>query len=411
MPEFLELVDSIRAHDSQLEGAFARMTMRERDERAVRLAAQGLHGHRAVRYKRALAEAAKLVESVVKGQRHASVLREAMTRSDFPLLFGDILDRTALGAYRATPTTYQDMSRRKVVRDFRNVKMFTIDGGEGRLDTVPEKGPYPGTSLTEAKYEWAVKKYGRSAAFSWEASINDDLDMLNDIPERFGKASRRTAEYLITDLYAGTIGPDSTFFANGNKNLINTTNGAASNNPALSIQGLQDGFTVLSKQVDADGEPIIIEMVTLVVPPALLVTAQNIINATEIVAGGQGQTGGGGVAAQALRTANWMRNQLRLVVNPYLPLITTTNGATSWYMFANPNETRPAVVHGVLAGHEEPEVFMKASNQIRVGGGGEVNAQDDGDWDNDGYNYKVRFVFGGSLIDPKMAVASNGSGS
>lgn len=403
MPEFLELIDSVRAHESELYPGLARLTMREADWRRAR-SRQGLA------YKRRLAEAAKLVELVVKGKVPARVLGEAMTRSDFPLLFGDIIDRTALGAYRATPTTYEAISRRKLFQDFREAKMFYVDGGEGRLSKVPEKGPYPATSFTEGKYQWGVAKYGRTAYFSWEWSINNDLDLLMDIPDRFGKACRRTAEYLVTDLYVDANGPDATFFSNANKNLVNTTNGAGSNNPALTITGLTDAFTVLSKQTDADGEPILIEMVHLVVPPALLVTAQNLINAIEIVAGGNNQTGGGGVAAQSIRVANWMRNRLTLHVNPYIPKIATTNGNTSWFLFADPAETRPAIAHGLLAGHEEPEIFQKVSDQMRVGGG-EVDPVEMGDWENDGYGYKVRFVIGGSLLDPKMAVASNGSGA
>jgi hypothetical protein len=33
----------------------------------------------------------------------------------------------------------------------------------------------------------------------------------------------------------------------------------------------------------------------------------------------------------------------------------------------------------------------------------------DGDFDTDSIEYKVRHVLGGSVIDPKFAVASNGS--
>jgi hypothetical protein len=35
----------------------------------------------------------------------------------------------------------------------------------------------------------------------------------------------------------------------------------------------------------------------------------------------------------------------------------------------------------------------------------------DGDFDTDTVEYKVRHVMGGTLMDPKAAVASNGSGS
>jgi hypothetical protein len=55
-------------------------------------------------------------------------------------------------------------------------------------------------------------------------------------------------------------------------------------------------------------------------------------------------------------------------------------------------------------------MFMKAPNALRIGGGGMVDPMA-GDYDSDGLEYKIRHVLGGTLMDPKMAVASNGSGS
>ncbi len=66
-----------------------------------------------------LAEAAKLVADVYAGKKRMHYLEEAMTTSDFPYLFGDILDRQILSAYREWPTTWQRYARRGRVRDFR----------------------------------------------------------------------------------------------------------------------------------------------------------------------------------------------------------------------------------------------------------------------------------------------------
>ena len=133
------------------------------------------------------------------------------------------------------------------------------------------------------------------------------------------------------------------------------------------------------------------------------------MNATEIRA----LTGGGGTSAQGLVTANWMKNRVQLSVNPYLPVIASSNGNTSWYLFGSPSDGRPALELGFLEGHETPEIFMKSPNAQRVGGG-EVNPFD-GDFDNDSIQYKVRHVFGGTRLTntggEKSTVASDGSGS
>jgi len=249
-------------------------------------------------------------------------------------------------------------------------------------------------------YSYGVGKYGRRVPLSWEDLINDDLDAFASIPDRLGNASRRTEERFATSLYASAGGPNSSFFSSGNKNLV-----ASGGSSALSISSLQAAYTLLASQVDADGAPIYVEAAVLVVPPALKVTAMNILNATEILAA----TGGGaGTANDQLTVANWMRNDVTLVVNPWLPIVSTsgTFGSTAWYLFANPSVGRPAMEIGFLMGHETPELFQKSPNAVRVGGG--LISPEDGDFDSDSVEWKVRHVLGGTLMDPKSAVASPG---
>jgi len=77
-------------------------------------------------------------------------------------------------------------------------------------------------------------------------------------------------------------------------------------------------------------------------------------------------------------------------------------------VFASPAEGRPAVEMGFLRGHETPETFVKLADSQLLGGG--VTDPSEGDFDTDSIQYKIRHVFGGTRLDPKMAVASNGTG-
>ncbi|MDF5758606.1 Mu-like prophage major head subunit gpT family protein [Spongiactinospora sp. TRM90649] len=353
------------------------------------------------RYRKGLLEAARLYERVLAGDRYAGLqFQEAMSTSDFSNLFGDILDRQILARYQQMPVQWTSIAKRGRVRDFRQVRRFTLDGAESTLSAVRQLTEYPAAALTDGVYTYSVGKFGRRVALSWEDLVNDDLDAFASIPDRLGNAARRTEERFVTDLYAAAGGPDSTFFSAGNKNLV--TAGASS---ALSITSLQAAYTLLASQVDADGAPIYIESAVLVVPPALKVQAMNILNATEILAASGGGNGG---ANDQLTVANWMRNDVSLIVNPWLPLITTsgTFGSTAWYLFANPNVGRPAMEVGFLVGHETPELFQKSPNAVRVGGG--AVAPEDGDFDTDSVEWKLRHTLGGTLMDPKSAVASPG---
>lgn len=372
-------------------------------ERSIRPARRRRQDH--PRYQSDLFEAVNLLEQVHSGDRYAALkFQEAMSTSDFSFLFADILDRQILARYMQQPVQWDRVAKRGRVRDFRTVKRFTLDGGEATLSQVAQLGEYPAAALTDNGYSYSVKKYGRRIGLSWESIINDDLDAFTDIPDRLSNAARRTEERFATALYAGASGPNSAFFTSVNKNLVSA-------NPALSITALQSAFTLLASQVDTDGAPIYVDGVTLVVPPALEVPALNILNATEIItAAGSGGAASDAGRADRITAVNWMKNKVTLSVNPWLPLVSATaNGSTSWYIFANPNEGRPAMEIGFLTGHEVPDLFAKAPNATRIGGG--PVAPEDGDFEVDGVDWKIRHVLGGTLMDPKMAVASNGSGS
>jgi len=406
-------------------------------------------------YRSQLREAMALYTNVLRGNRYAALrFSEAMTTSDFPNLFGDILNRQVVSAYQEVPYTWSMYAKRGTLNDFRQAKRFRIDGATGTLD-----GPFVAGSLTPStqrggssatgieqvtQYPEApirdgllgvvqLYKYGRRIPFAWETMINDDLDALKDAPARLGRAARRTEERKVTELYMTSAGPNTSFFNTANKNVVTGAVGGTTvvpiDNPHLSIDALQQALIIMMNQVDQDGEPISIEAVTLVVPPALKVVAMNILHAAQIVANAQGGTVGlyGSGATQSayngtrLLTDNWAKNIVSLAVNYYAPIINTTTGNSAWYLFADPNNGRPAIEFDFLRGHEQPELFMKLPNQVAIGEGGfgpgnapmsgtsNTNPLE-GDFDTDSIHYKVRHCLGGTLLDPICAVASTGVG-
>lgn len=388
MNDFLDLLETVRSEEASTDRLFNAAS----DGR-------GIHSVRAMkrkdpRYQRALVEANRLYEDVLTGRTPMYRIKEAMSTSDFPYLFGDIIDRELLGRYQEWPSVWKGFSRRGVVRDFRTKNLFKVDGAEGVLSSVGQGNEYPEAALTDAKYSYAVGKYGRRIPFLWEALVNDDLDALRSTPDRLAKAARMTEERFSTELFVDSTGPDATFFSSGNKNL-----GTAA---ALSLASLQVGLQTMWAQVDADGNPVYTGTVRLVVPPQLKVTANNIVNATQLF-NSPGATSGDQYVAN-----NWVNSQVvEVVVQPWLPIVDTTKGTTAWYLFADPGVGRPAMEMGFLAGHDVPELFMKAPNAIRIGGG--VVGAEDGSFETDGVDYKVRHVFGGSLLDPKAAFANAGA--
>lgn len=352
-------------------------------------------------YLSSLAEAATFLAEVLDGRRPAHALQEAMSTSDFPLLMGDILDRQMLSRYAEYQPTWQNYARRGTVRDFRQARRIAVDGLEGSYYpdfAKPELTSPKEEALTETGYLTQVQVYEKAVALNWRMLVNDDLDAFSSIPDRLARGARRTEERFATALYVDSTGPHGSVFTSGNANIV-------TGNPALSIGGLQTAMTVLAAQTDASGEPIVVEAMELVVPPALEITALNILNAEMLDL----TTAGGAVSGQGLRTRNWMKGRLRLSVNPYIPIIAnSSNGDTSWFLFANPAVGRPFMEVTFLRGYEQPGIYQKAPNTMRVGGGVEATL---GDFDTNEIRYKGMHVIGGVVLDPRAGVGSEGDGS
>lgn len=387
MAELLEVIESLGSGERDVRSIFSSEDGTRVKESARRFGPANL----------LLAE--KVIKDVERGRRPTSHLKEAMATDDFPILFADILDRQMLGYYKEMSPVWQEFIKRDVVNDFRNVKRFAQDGLEGQLPEVGQLEEYPEDSLTESKDEYSVKKYGKRVALSWETWINDDFSNFLRIPERLARAARRTEQFTATNLYVDTKGPHASLYKTEFANKIEK-------NPALSVTGLQKGIETLAEQVDEDEEPIVTEAVVLVVPPALEVTALNIINAITIDTNELG-----GTEKNRLRVDNWMKNRVRVVVDPYIPIVASAeNGATSWFLFSDPNAGRPALIMGFLRGYEEPSLYEKVPTSRRIGGG-EVSES----FEIDDRQWRVRHVLGGARLTntggAKATVASSGKGS
>lgn len=380
MTTFNQLVGSYDQARTGIHQAFTQLGKGDENiGRSVRLMAS--KGRTNPRYKQALAEAAQFLGEVYSGRKPMWLLKEALSTSDFPLLFGDTIDRLMVAQYRAIEPVWRDYIRVSTVPDFRTVKRFHCTRGSGRLAQVLEGAGYKVDAQAESTYSFAVSKYGRRRDILWEALTNDDLDALKGTPDDLAWQAANTEYWYATSLFAA----NATLYATtGGGRPTNGNKGTA----ALTATALQDAIEQMSKFTTPEGEPFLNTPKFLVVPPALELTARQILQtATVTYIDAQDQ------AATPMPTLNILQGIMDIRVNQYLPIIDTTNGHTGWYLFSDPSFGW-AVEVGFLRGHEVPELFMKTANQVKLGGGS-VNPLD-GDFDNDAVSYKARHVLGGS---------------
>lgn len=336
-----------------------------------------------------LQEAAVLMGRVFDGSRRAMLeLEEAMSTSDFAGLFGAVMDHALLQAYEVEPQVWSQFAARRTLKDFKPATLHDLLGGRAILPEVAELTEYPARSVSESEYTLKVGKRGARISLSWETFINDDLDAFRDLPNRLSQAARNTEDYLATSAIEVGGVPNPAFFGASNENEL-------TGNPALTIESLTDAITQLSDVRDEEGLPIMVSSMVLVVPPALQIPAQQILNATEI-------RFEDAATGRTMITKNFIAQAVRPVVNRWL------TSSTGWYLLPDPSQgLRFSVGLGFLRGHEVPDLRIKSDGGQRVGGG-EV-APTEGSFDIDDVQYRLRHVIGAATADPKGTMASDGT--
>jgi hypothetical protein len=385
MPELFDV--AVSTLDSET------VTIHEAFGGQTRLSNRAVHAARndpAWLQKVAMAEA--LILDIRTARRPLHHFSEAMSTSDFPLLFADSLDRQLYGAYMATEPTWANYARSATVNDFRAVKRFATSGVRGILNEVGELAEFERRGQTEAEYTYAVKKYEAGFAVSFEAMINDDLDAFMRLPQDLADSARDTEERFATTLFVDANGPHATHYTVGNNNL---------GTGILTRENLQAAITVLMKRTDDNGNPIQVTSIELVVGPGLALEAREIIEATEY----RSVDANGNVT---IIKGNGVAANLRVNVNFWIPSVASTaNADTSWWLFASPTGPRPALEIGRLRGYEQPALYEKVPNMRRISGG----AEEPFSFETEAQEKKVRHILGGSFVDTRMTWASTGTTS
>lgn len=394
--EFTDLIESFTAAEASIGNLFNR----DKDGVGVRtLVARG-----GPKYQSRLAEAAKFIGDVFDGRRAMWQLKEALSTDDFPLLFGDTIDRMLLAKYKAiTPEWNRFVKVTRTIKDFRDVKRFRASIGRGMTDGVPAGGDYAADAVDESSYSFAVAKYGRRRDILWEALVNDDLDALQSTPDDLAKQAANREAYFATSRYAG----NTTLFGN------HTVNGVVISNKFTLPLNAENLAAVVSAMGDfpsddADGTPIVNDPIYLVVGTRKKqMEAEQILNSLVVLQGAD--VTGKNLSTAALIPAQ-LRSRMQVIYDPFMRLLDPTTYQDSWYLFCDPADGW-AVEIGYLLGHDTPELYMKAANQIRLGGGAAI----EGDFDTDARSYKIVHVIGGSHTNAvggwRFGAWSDGSGA
>lgn len=233
------------------------------------------------------------------------------------------------------------------VNDFRKVERWRLDS-DFEFQEVAEGQEFEHGTQTESGWEIQAKTYGKQYVLGWQSMINGEaLGVFSDIMQQiaFGAESKlnRICWSLVMD--PGTAS-DGTAFYHANHGSLKTS-------CPLTLANLSAAVSTFMTRKKANGTPIDVEPRYLVVPPSLLSTARNIVNATWINASGvEGMD------------FNPMKGIVDIVTAPQLEFAEYANySATTWYLFADPNTLGPFEI-AYLRGQQTPVI---RSSELEIG--------------------------------------------
>ena len=279
------------------------------------------------------------------------------TTSDFPGLLTSTAKRSMLKGYTEAEETFDTWTSRGELPDFRPLERLDLNTFPA-LALIPEGAEYKYATIGERKQTVQLATYGRLISLSRQAIINDDLNAFTRIPQRQGRAAKRTIGNLVYAVLTGnpTMSDGVALFHANHGNLLTAA--------ALSVAALDVAFSAMALMKGPDGIPLNLTPRYLIIPRSLEGTGRTLM---------ESETD----PAQAnSRKPNIFRGRLTIVSDARLDAVSTSN----WYLAADPNMVDTIEVD-YLDGVAEP--FLD---------------QQDG-WKVDGAEYKVRIDVGVQALD------------
>lgn len=296
----------------------------------------------------------------IDGREQAAFGNDAIRAAFSSQTLADALASTAnaraLKAFNAYPGIATRLCTEGDLADFKESDRYRVNA-IGDLEKVAEGGEIKHGTLGADTAKNKLETYGRAFVITRQMIYNDSLGEFLKLPAALGtKAKRKIDELFFKRLLANPTQADGTaLFASGHKNY------ATGSGSALAAATLAAGVAAFQKQTDAEGNPIALDPKFLVVPPALYVTALELVKAAQI----QGTT-------NVLSAFG-----LEVVSAPYLSNAAYTGHSdTGWYLFADPALCETFEI-GYLNGRRAPTV-----EQTSV------------DFDNLGLGFRVYFDLG-----------------
>jgi len=295
-----------------------------------------------------------------------ALMREALNSASFADVLGDHMYRRMMREYNvATPI---DAWRRIVdvtdLNDFRTVERVRF-GGYGDIPVVAEGADYLALgSPSDEKATYAAGKRGGLETITREMILNDDVNVIRQLPVKIARAAKRTLskfafDFILTNpvIYDGVA-------------LFHATHGNLGG-AALADASFAAGRLAMQAQTELDsGQQLYVTPKYLLVPDDLEETAYNMFKR---------DTNNDETFVQSLK--------------PEVVPVWCQADANDWHLLADPRDCT-CIEIGFVNGQQEPEMFVQE------------NPNEGSMFAADKLTYKVRHEYGGGITDYRGAYSS-----
>lgn len=277
--------------------------------------------------------------------------------SDFPLLLANVAQKAMMKGYDEAQETFQAWTTKGALPDFKAARRVDLSTFPS-LAKVTEGAEYKSATIGERGETIRLATYGRKFSITRQAIINDDLDAFSKIPQRMGRAAIRTVGDLVYAVLTSNPAMADTIA------LFHADHGNLLTGAAIATSSVDTMRVAMAKQ--KDGAAVLgIRLAYLIVPVALEGTARVVRDSEFEVTG-----------SKNLTVPNSVRGTFEVISDARLD----TASASNWYGAASPS-MHDTIEVAYLDGVETPTLEQQ------------------GGWDVDGVEFKVRLDAGVKAMD------------
>ena len=301
-------------------------------------------------------------------------IEAAFSTMSLPGILSNVANKALLDGYTFVEDTWRRVAKVATVSDFKEHTRYRLTD-DMKYEKVGKDGELKHGKVGEQTFKQQIDTYGKTFGLTRQDIIDDDLEAFVELPRMFGIGA---AEAIAEVFWTMVLENPSSFFSEPNKNY------AEGANTALSFDGLWIAYQMFLEQVKPNGRPLGLEPAILLVPPALRVSADQLMTSVKL-----NETT---TANKPKPVDNTFAGKFRVEHSAYLSNTAVHANASNkaWYLLADPMRL-PTFEVAFLNGIDRPTI-----------------EQTDMDFNKLGIQFRGYHDFGVREQDPRGAVKLKG---